>query len=993
MLENIVSTDQGSDDPFAKYGGKEASKEEKEVVSNDPFAKYGGKEVKKKGDTQSGSQPSATNQVWGSKSQPKSVYDTLVTDQPKPTQALGTSNGKTKGKIIAYDQYRVNQVHNDLSSLQQATQQDNQDAQAEVKNDFADTGILNKAATFGKQAWNAIVDVNAQALSAVLHGNQVEQAPDILRFDTDRSKKYIDVAKQEYAAQVRQASQQKLVNKDIQIPSYNSDDIKKRAFEIAVKEKLGNKKQARINQYMETLPSDHKDNLKQLVVDSDSKEYQYATKKSENALQVSLMSKKEAESSQNKVNEYEGIFKSYKDKGQEIPSDIQQQFFEAAKYNEQTHKQALDDMNNHSDIVAKTSNISDNIDTFNRDYGFVSNTLRNLVSSTLSLGSGVLGGTDYAASLEKNIANRVGVHFLDPLLNKASEVAKYSSEKLKEGAKYVESGSEKAIGISNVYSVSGFGRVVANEIIAKNAPMLGLLATGPIGIGTTVLGSVGETFEGMKDQMASGEKNYSDLQLYGIPAAKGTVDAALFAFDGQMLKNTQRVIKNASIAERDVMAKASFDQFLKNTSTFKEVGKGIAKQQLHGLVVMNGVTIAKNVIDIVGGIDPHRNVTQGTLDASAASLVLVSAMHSAPELSAKIGYEITSNAEGIKISSKMLDLESQMNDHKLSQGTRDILKTQHDKLSDNLKVVLTKQARDIKSLSNDQYKEIVDINKTVVDLKNQAQQIKLDDTIKDENKTQSLEILADDFMKANKRKSKLLENGATAQFERMTVEDQEKYSKVAESKLNKQLNPDGITNDKASPAEIIKEAVATRNEEVLNNTPEPEVTTKGVEDVVSEPTELEVKPKTEEVSPVEDVVAPNTKSGLDLPKVKDDINNSPVTDRDGNNQDLKRFIPFSIVEEANKNDKRSGQTARQIAGRGGYSVLELDNLLPNWRELLKTETTQKEEVKPIKESDKVNTITKPIEPIESKEYSDFIDKGIVSNDRLNVANYEPTESQ
>jgi len=80
--------------------------------------------------------------------------------------------------------------------------------------------------------------------------------------------------------------------------------------------------------------------------------------------------------------------------------------------------------------------------------------------------------------------------------------------------------------------------------------------------------------------------------------------------------------------------------------------------------------------------------------------------------------------------------------------------------------------------------------------------------------------------------------------------------------------------------------------------------------------------------------APKTKSGLELPKVRDEVNNSPITDRDENNQDLKRFVPFSIIEAANKNDKLGGQTAREISQRGGYSVLELDRLLPNWKDML-----------------------------------------------------------
>jgi predicted GNAT family acetyltransferase len=96
--------------------------------------------------------------------------------------------------------------------------------------------------------------------------------------------------------------------------------------------------------------------------------------------------------------------------------------------------------------------------------------------------------------------------------------------------------------------------------------------------------------------------------------------------------------------------------------------------------------------------------------------------------------------------------------------------------------------------------------------------------------------------------------------------------------------------------------------------------------------EVLLKPKEPKAEAKPDVT--KTKSGLDLPKVRDEVNNSPVTDRDQNNQDLTRFIPFSIIEAANKNDKLGGQTAREIVQRGGYSVLELDRLLPNWKEML-----------------------------------------------------------
>ena len=47
------------------------------------------------------------------------------------------------------------------------------------------------------------------------------------------------------------------------------------------------------------------------------------------------------------------------------------------------------------------------------------------------------------------------------------------------------------------------------------------------------------------------------------------------------------------------------------------------------------------------------------------------------------------------------------------------------------------------------------------------------------------------------------------------------------------------------------------------------------------------------------------------------------------------YVPKKVYEEAYKNDtgNRGGQTVDDIISRGGYSVRELDNLLPNWKEL------------------------------------------------------------
>lgn len=77
-----------------------------------------------------------------------------------------------------------------------------------------------------------------------------------------------------------------------------------------------------------------------------------------------------------------------------------------------------------------------------------------------------------------------------------------------------------------------------------------------------------------------------------------------------------------------------------------------------------------------------------------------------------------------------------------------------------------------------------------------------------------------------------------------------------------------------------------------------------------------------------------------LPKEKNEGNTGKVmitTDKFGGTKT--RYIPFEIIEQANKNDKLGGQTAKEINDRGGYSDRELDKLYPNWRDDIK-ETPQ-----------------------------------------------------
>jgi hypothetical protein len=93
---------------------------------------------------------------------------------------------------------------------------------------------------------------------------------------------------------------------------------------------------------------------------------------------------------------------------------------------------------------------------------------------------------------------------------------------------------------------------------------------------------------------------------------------------------------------------------------------------------------------------------------------------------------------------------------------------------------------------------------------------------------------------------------------------------------------------------------------------------------------------------VEDITSKTKNEKFDTPTLK-----SPASNYE------KLYVPRNVVEEAYKNDKPNNpvfgsgnQSLNTIIQRGGYSIEELDTLLPNWKELSKPEVKVTEEIKP-----------------------------------------------
>ena len=92
---------------------------------------------------------------------------------------------------------------------------------------------------------------------------------------------------------------------------------------------------------------------------------------------------------------------------------------------------------------------------------------------------------------------------------------------------------------------------------------------------------------------------------------------------------------------------------------------------------------------------------------------------------------------------------------------------------------------------------------------------------------------------------------------------------------------------------------------------------------------------------VEDITSKTKNEKFDTPTLK-----SPASNYE------KLYVPRNVVEEAYKNDKDNNpvfgtgdQTLNRIIERGGYSIEELDNLLPNWKEVASAKEVKPTEIK------------------------------------------------
>jgi hypothetical protein len=215
---------------------------------------------------------------------------------------------------------------------------------------------------------------------------------------------------------------------------------------------------------------------------------------------------------------------------------------------------------------------------------------------------------------------------------------------------------------------------------------------------------------------------------------------------------------------------------------------------------------------------------------------------------------------------------------------------------------------------------------------------KIPETVIGENKAKSIELLVErnDIKQLNdnliQQKQSTDEAYHTGIDEEVKA-NEEKIKKIDSEVYNIAKKPAKETGTKKYTVD--GEDVSQETFEALQGKPT------GKKEIIK----AEVKPEevkvTEEIKPTENITSKEKNEKFDTPTLK-----SPASNYE------KLYVPRNVVEEAYKNDKPNNpvfgignQSLNTIIQRGGYSIEELDNLLPNWKEIASGEEVKPTEVK------------------------------------------------
>ena len=772
------------------------------------------------------SQPILQEDVWGSNSQPKDAYTSLVIDQQIPQQGSGISDGeqpkmRTLGvditaeealkptakkvadkletakpyikktqlkkelastKVTAENQDEVNRKIEEVSKLNEQTKLIEKERFDRIEQDFTnskDTAYAESEADkrlndllSNTGIWNNVKSFAKEAYNTALSGIAGSSPMNLglanLSIDTDP------------LSDEKKSVRQQAIKDKVKL---SDQEVSEKAKELFKSKEIENIENDRIASFLEDLPEDDKIALKQDRLNK-SVHLQEENVKNENAINAYAVF------GNKKIQEYKDIeaqLKSLKEQGIAFPEDLYNKYTSLSSdiknISENIQKRQDSLLKNKKDLgTAKQE-----FDLLKRQYGDAENFFLKTGIAARELGVGIIGGLDYLGSQINPMAQLSSMQ----LQGKLIDINKGLAEERESLRKNVES-IESVEGLLNYSS----------DVLANQLPNLVATSIGSGGLALMGVSGSGQKYSDMTQEVLEGKAIYNPYQMAIAPLLYGAAEVVSEIPTLSILKKGGRVLDAVARNQSDLLTKTAVQKG-------KEFAKDFVGDQLKEGAGEQFTNFAQNVNDrfLLG----KKNV--GLLDNTGTvfkdTFTLTSMLKVAPHLAGLAIKPFQSKVDlGIldENARKILQFSRDLNTLDLSEDERAVVQNQIDRATAENSKIIANTISNIANMPDQAYLKVNELNKKAAQLKDDAKIVN-DGNLP--NKATILKDLENQYRDLQTERSGIIntEYSPYSQLESLPADELIDLKNEAQRDLMKELNPDGTESVTITDDQISKKAL------------------------------------------------------------------------------------------------------------------------------------------------------------------------------------------
>jgi len=677
-----------------------------------------------------------------------------------------------------------------------------------------------------------------------------------------------------------------------------------------------------------------------------------------------------------------------------------------------------------SDLQLDINNSADDIFLFTNNYRLLDKTIDQIVGITKTLAGGAVKvGLEVlipeAEEGDESLSGKVASSEIGKKVR--SVLSDVSTDVIKEGEEQIR--PYRRIDIESINSFTDYGRY-ALGLVAEQAPILGaMFSAGPAGLGVVSAGSGGQAIYQMEEES---KKPFGRIYTNSekLTAGIGYSLAEYFPERYVTLPLIDRLKKSynspfTSKIDRELFTKGIFEE---SKLFFDKVIPTALMPVKEGLSeVVTGV-LQEDLVDVnLLGKEKKAGAEKRRLNEFIAGAFIsggIQSLQALPSIYGAVVRKVSDNSSLLKAKELMSDVEKikvELNRTDLTIEDRQILKKELDTRLDQTATVIQESSKKAQKLAKPLILEILDINSKTDAILDEAKIIRESNISKD-LKQQKLNELNVVFNELQNKKEGIV-NGKIIEFDLLPIKEIDSFKKKALKELTAELNPDGTKNIKIEDIEITKKAVELYEESkpkaVVEQEPEtqPQAEKQAVEPKVEIPDwhrqeyDSRLEEYNNEIS--------NTKKSLEKEKAKGFFIRSKswikfYEDNIKFYEDKAKLLQENPIEfykselkgvkeqhEERLLDKTTyKQSLIDSFGTTDFEVTHSNFIEDTNRKISDYEKIQKTSEKQAEVVEVETPQAGSVGVVGDAEYNDFIDKGKVSNERLNdiankVKNREP----